>query len=142
MPYLFQLINEAILGPTAIILDLLIRIPRALYGGFRAAIIAMGTGDSIASVIAGFIVVGIVLGLFWLITILVKKIRVKSPSHTTLRIGAIAFGAGCAIGLYFLGLTFYVIGQSNVSGKLLYFVAGTAAFYPALGRLIRYVLGR
>jgi hypothetical protein len=57
-------------------------------------------------------------------------------------VGTVTFWVGCAIGVYFLCLTFYVLGQSDIPGKVLYFFAGTAAFYPALGRLIRFILGR
>jgi hypothetical protein len=140
--YLFQLFNEAVLRPTSVILDLLIRLPRALYGGFRGAIIAMGAADATASVIAGFIVAGILLGLIWLIATSIRKFRMKSPGRKTLLIGTVVFWIGCVIGVYFLGLTFYVLGLPNMSSKTLYFVAGPAVFYPALGWLIRYVLGR
>lgn len=139
---LFQLFNEAVLRPTAVVLDLLVRVPRALFGGFRAAIIALGAADTIASIAAGFIVTGILIGLFWFLATSIRKLRIISPSRTTLLIGTASLWIGCTIGVYFLGLTFYVLGQPDVPGKLLYFVAGTAVFYPALGVLVRYVLGR
>jgi hypothetical protein len=140
--YLFQLFNEAVLRPTAVILDLFIRVPLALYSGFRAAIGAMGASNVLASVIAGFIVSGILVGLVWLAAMAIQKVRMKNPSQRTLTIGTVIFWIGCAIGVYFLGLMFYAAGQPDMPGKLLYFMGGTAVFYPALGRLIRYILGR
>jgi hypothetical protein len=77
--YLFQLFNEAILRPTAVILDLLIRVPLGLYGGFRAAILAMGAANALASVIAGLIVTGILVGTFWLFATLIHKFWIKKP---------------------------------------------------------------
>ena len=142
MIYLFRLFNEAILRPTAVILDLLIRIPRALFGGFRAALIAMGAPDALASVLAGFIVSAIIVGLVWGATRLVQKIRLRNPSERSLMIGRVIFWVGCAIGVYFLALTFYALGQPDVSGNVIYLIGGAAVLYPALGWLVRYVLGR
>jgi hypothetical protein len=133
---------DGLLGPTSVILDLLIRLPRALYGGFRGAIIAMGAADATASIIPGFIVAEILPGLFWFLATSIRKFRMKSPGRKTLLIGTVAFWIGCVFGVYFLGQTFYVLGLPNMSDKTLYFVAGTAVFYPALGWLVRYVLGR
>jgi hypothetical protein len=139
--YIFAQFNEGILRPTAVILDLIIRLPRALFGGFHAALIATGASDSVASIVAGFIVAAILVGLIWGAARLIQKIRLKSPSPPALMIGRIAFWAGCAIGIYFLGLTFDVLGQPTVSANVIYFVGGTAAFYPALGWIARYALG-
>ena len=142
MIYLFRWFNEAILRPTAIFLELLIRVPRALAGGFRAAIMEMGAPNSLASVISGFIVAGMLLGLLWLAVKAVRKFRMKSPSPKVLLAGTVLFWIGCTIGLYFLGLSFYVLAQPDMPGKVLYYLIGTAVFYPALGRLCRYILGR
>lgn len=142
MIYLFRWFNEAVLGPTAIFLDLLIRVPRALAGGLRAAIMQMGAPNSLASVISGFIVAGLLLGLLWLAVKAVRKFRVKSPSQKVLLAGTALFWMGCVIGIYFSGLSFYALAQPDMSGELLYFLIGTAVFYPALGRLCRYILGR
>ena len=142
MIYIFQLFNELILRPTAIVLDLILRVPLGLDAGFRAAIIEMGVSNAIASVIAGFIVVGIVLGLIWLGSIGVRKSRLKNAGQTLLWVGTIAFWIGSAIGLYFLAIGFYMLSLPDASGRLLYFVFGTALFYPAIGRLVQYLLGR
>ena len=99
MIYVFQLFNEIILRPTAIVLDLILRVPLGLDSGFRAALFEIGMSNAIASVIAGFVVVGVVLGLIWVGSIVVRKIRLKNAGKRLLLAGTIVFWIGSAIGL-------------------------------------------
>lgn len=139
---LLQWFNEAVLRPTAVVLDVAVRSVRALYFGFRAAIVAMGADLSVASIISGFIVTGLLLGLLWVSALAVRKFRVKSPTSNAILVGTVLFWLGCAIGVYFLGVTFYALSQPNLPLEVIGYLAGTTILYPIAGRLIRYVLGR
>jgi hypothetical protein len=142
MLYLLRWFNEAILRPTAVVLDVAVRTVRGLYFGFRAAAVEAGAGLPLASIISGFIVIGLLLGLLWIIARAARKFRMKSPSPASIRLGTVLFWLGCAIGIYFLGLTFYILALPYPPLGLVGFSAGTAVLYPAAGRGIRYLLGR
>jgi hypothetical protein len=140
---LLQWFNEAILMPTAVVLNIAARLVRAFYFGFRAGAVEAGASLTLSSIISGFIVTGLLLALLWIGTRVVRRYRMKNPGPVAIRIGTVAFWLGCAIGIYFLGVTFYLLAQSsNPPSELLGFLVGTILLYPALGRLIRYVLGR
>jgi hypothetical protein len=49
MIFLLQWFNEAILGPTAVVLDLAMRSLRALFFGFRAVAVEMGAESPIGT---------------------------------------------------------------------------------------------
>jgi hypothetical protein len=139
---LFQLLSEAILKETAIVIDSAIRLPRALYSGLRWGMALVGASNSVASVISGYIVTGILLGLLWLAANAIHKYRIRNPGQIAIPAGNVSFWIGAAMGVYFLELTFYSLPRPNLSDRELYLLAGTTIFYPALGRLIRYGLGR
>lgn len=140
---LLQWFNEAVLRPTAVVLNFAQRLVRALYFGFRAAAVEAGVNFSLSSIISGFIVAGLLLALLWISTMAVRKFRMKSPGPIAIHVGTALFWLGCAIGIYFLGVTFYVLAQSpNPPLELVGFLVGTVVLYPAVGLLIRYVLGR
>src|SRR6266699_4761298 len=107
MLYLLQWFNEAILRPTAVVLDIAVRTPRALYFGFRAVAVEAGARLPLASMVSGFIVIGLLIGLLWIIASAARKFRMKNPSTAAIRVGAVLFWLGCFIGIYFIGLTFY-----------------------------------
>lgn len=110
--------------------------------GFRAAAVEAGAGLTLASIISGFIVTGLLLGLLWIIARAARKFRMKTPHPASIRAGAILFWLGCVIGIYFMGLTFYILALPNHPLDAVGFSAGTAVLYPAAGRAIRYLLGR
>jgi hypothetical protein len=139
---LFQLLGEAILRETAAAIDFAIRLPRGLYSGLRWGMASVGLSNSIASIISGYIVTGMLLGLLWLAANTIHKYRIKNPGKIAILAGNLSFWIGTAIGVYFLGLIFYSLPRPTLSDRELYSLAGTTVFYPALGRLIRYLLGR
>jgi hypothetical protein len=138
---LFQLFNEFVLRRTAVIFDLLSRGPRALYGGFKAAIAAMGAPDIVASAIGLIIASGVILGLIWMLAKLPNSIRVNNPSVMVVRIGTTIFLFCCLVGVYFFIMTLYLLILGAPSEALL-LLFGTAIFFPVVGRSIRYLLGR
>jgi hypothetical protein len=138
---LLQWFNEAVLRPTAVVLDVSVRTPRALYFGFRAAAVELGANPALASIISGFIVTGLILSLLWTIVRIARRLRNKSPGPASIRAGAILSWLGLAMGIYFLGVTFYIIAFPSIPFEVVGFSVGTAIFYPAAGRGIRYLLG-
>jgi hypothetical protein len=140
--FLFQLISEAILRETAVVIDFAVRLPRSVYSGLRWGIASVGLSNSIASVISGYIVTGMLLGLLWLAANTIHKYRRNSAGKIAILAGNIAFWIGVGMGVYFLGLIFYSLPRPNFSDRELYLLAGTTVLYPALGRLIQYLLGR
>jgi hypothetical protein len=142
--YLLQLFNEAVLRSTAIVLDVaVVRLPRALYFGFRAGAVEAGLDFTLASIISGFAVAGLVLVLLWLCRTLVRRIRIKNPGPLEMRLGNILFAVGCLMGIYFFGVLLFVVAQPiELSGRDLGFIAGTAFLWPAIGWLVGYLLGR
>lgn len=139
---LLQWFNEAVLRPTAVLLDFAVRSVRALFFGFRAAAVEAGVNFSLSSIISGFIVTGLLLALLWISAQAGRRFRLKNPGPVAIWAGAVLFWLGCAIGIYFFGVTFYVLAQPNPSLEIVGFLVGTVVLYPAAGRGIRYVLGR
>jgi hypothetical protein len=97
---LLQWFNEAFLSPAAVVLDVAMRLVRALYFGFRAVGVEAGAGFTLSSILSGFIVTGLLLGLFWISALAVRKFRVKNPGPVVIWAGTILFWLGCAIGVY------------------------------------------
>lgn len=120
------------------ILDFLVR----LYQGFRAASVEAGSNTGSASVISGFIVAGLLLGLLVWVAKAAHKSHAKARSPRAIQIGTVVFWFGCALGVYLFGMTFWLLGQPDMSWILVAPVAWAAVMYPALGRLVRYTLGR
>jgi hypothetical protein len=139
---LLQWFNEAVMRPTAVVLDIAVRSVRALYFGFRAGAVEAGADVSLAFIISGFIVIGLLLGLLRISALAARKFRMKNPGPNTIFAGSVLFWLGCAVGIYFLGVTFYALAQPNLPLEIVGYLVGTAALYPAVGRVIRYVLGR
>ena len=142
MIILLQWFNEAVLRPTAVVLDLALRSVRGLYFGLRAGAVEVGADISLSSIISGFIVVALLLDLLWISALVISSFRIKSPGPVAIWAGAVLFWLGCAIGIDFLGLTFYVLMQPKPRWEILGYLVGTAVVYPAAGRGIQYVLGR
>jgi hypothetical protein len=118
------------------------RLVRALYFGFRAGAVEAGASFTLSSIISGFIVTLLLLVLLWIGALVGRKLRMKNPGPGALRAGTVIFWLGCAIGIYFLGVTFYLLAQSpGPSLELIGFLVGTVILYPAVGRGIRYLLG-
>jgi hypothetical protein len=138
---LFQMLGELVSRETAFILDFAVRLPRGLYGGLRWGLASAGASTSIASVTSGYIVTGLFLGLVWLVASAIRKYRIRSPGPIGLLAGKILFWLGIAMGAYFLGLAFAELPRRTLSDQDLYLLAGTAVFYPALGGVVRYLLG-
>lgn len=139
---LLQWISEAMLRPTVVVLDVAVRSVRALYDGFDAVAVELGVDPSISSIISGYIVAGLLVALLWISTVIIRKFRIKNPGPNAILAGTVLFWLGCAIATYFLGVTFYVLAQSDVPLVIIGYLVGTVILYPAAGRLIRYVLGR
>ena len=142
MPLLLQLFNQALLSATAPVLDLVARSVRALFFGLRAGAVEAGAGLPVASVISGFIVMGLIAAVLWVCARAAAKLRIKNPNHTATVIGRVAFWAGAVIGVYCAALLFYVLPQPDMPAQLYALLAGTTALYPIVGWVIRYVLGR
>ena len=139
---LFQSLSEALLRLATVVLDLAIRLPRGLYSGLRWGMDLVGASNSVASVISGYVVTGLLLALLWLIANTIRQFRIKNRGQTAIFVGNLSFWIGAAIGIYFLGLIFHTLPRQTLSDRELYLLAGTAVLYPALGCLIQYVLGR
>jgi hypothetical protein len=142
--YLLQLFNEAVLRSTAAVLDVaILRLPRALYFGFRAGAVEAGLDFTLASIISGFAVAGLVLALLWLCRVLVRRTRIKNPGPLALWLGNILFAVGCLMGVYFFGVFLFIIAQApELSARDLGFIAGTSILWPAIGWLVGHLLGR
>jgi hypothetical protein len=142
--YLLQLFNEAIMRPTAVVLDVaFVRLPRALYFGFRAGAVEAGLDITLASIMSGFVVFGFVLALLWGCRALVRRTRIKNPGPLAMRLGNISFAVGCLMGVYFFGVFLFIIAQPiELSVRMLGFIAGTAILWPAIGWLVGHLLGR
>ncbi len=113
--YLLQLFNEAVLRPTAVLLDVAVRLPRALYFGFRAGAVEAGLDRTPASIMAGFAVAGVVLAFLWVCRALVRRTRIRHPGPLTMRLGNILFWIGCLMGVYFFGVFLFIIAQLSLS---------------------------
>jgi hypothetical protein len=142
--YLLRLFNEAVLTSTGVVLDVaVLRLPRALYFGFRVGAVEAGLDPTLASIVSGFAVAGVVLALLWLCRALIRRTRIKDPGPLAMRLGNILFAVGCLMGVYFFGVFLFVIAQPfELSARDLGFIAGTAFLWPAIGWLVRYLLGR
>jgi hypothetical protein len=142
--YLLQLFNEAIIQPTAVVLDVaLVRSPRALYFGFRAGAVEAGLDPALASILSGFAVLGLVLVLLRVCRALIRRTRIKNPGPLAMRLGNISFAVGCLMGVYFFGVFLFIIAQPiELLVRMLGFIAGTAILWPAIGWLVGYLLGR
>jgi hypothetical protein len=139
---LLQWFNETVLRPPAVIVDVAIRSVRALYFGFRAGAVEAGADLSVASIISGFIVGGLLFALLWISALALRKFRIKTPGSAAILAGTVLFLIGCVLGMYFLGVTFYVLAQPDPPLSVLVLLVEAAILYPASGRIFRYVLGR
>lgn len=139
---IFQSFNETTLRPAAVAFDIAARTVRALYFGFRAGVAQTGISVPASSVISGFIVSGLLFTLLWLGAVAIRRLRLKSPSAASLWVGTILFWIGCAAGIYFLGIAFYILAIPDVPLSAFGVIAGTAISSVAIGRLARYTLGR
>jgi hypothetical protein len=141
--YLLQLFNEAVLRPTAVVLDVAVRLPRALYFGFRAGAVNTGLDRTPASILAGFAVVGVVLAILWMCRAVARRIQIRNPGPLALRLGNVVFWIGCLMGVYFFGVFLFIIAQPiELPARDLGFIAGTAIVWPVLGWLVGHLLGR
>ena len=143
----FEWFNEAVLRPTAVVFAFGMQVARALYYGLRAGAAAAGADPLFSSVIAGLILTAVLAGLIWLVVWIARKFRVKEPGLFAIWTGTILFWLGYAMGFYFFGLAVYLYMATQLDGspsgsRLVGFLTGTAILYPALGRGIRYMLGR
>jgi hypothetical protein len=141
--YLLQLFNAAVLRPTAVVLDVALRLPRALYFGFRAGAVEAGLDLVPASIMSGFAVAALLLALLWICRALARHTRIRNPGPIVTRLGNILFWLGCVVGVYFFGMFFFVLAQpGDRPAQLLGFIVGTAILWPAIGWLVGYLLGR
>jgi hypothetical protein len=141
--YLVQLFNEEVLRPSAVVVDVAMRTPRALYFGFRAGAAEAGLNLVPASIFSGFAVAVLMLALLWIFRALARRARIKNPGPIATWLGNILFWFGCAVGVYFFGMLFFVLAlPDNRPSQLLWFVGGTAILWPAGGWLAGYLLGR
>lgn len=102
LTHLAQSFNEATLRPAAVLLDvLLLRLPRALYFGFRAAVVeATGASAELASIVSGFLAAAVLLLLFLICRTVARRLRLKNHGFIAARAGAVLFWFGVAIGIY------------------------------------------
>lgn len=140
--YLLQMFNEAVLRPSAVVVDVAIRLPRALYFGIRAGAVEAGLDYVVASIISGFAVAALMLALVWICRALARRVRIETPGPLVRRFGNILFWFGCAVGIYFFGTFFFVLAQPGDQSRVLEFIGGTALLWPSIGWLAGYLLGR
>jgi hypothetical protein len=140
---LFQTFNELTLKPAAVVLDVIIfKLPRALYFGFRAGLVEAGLNFRTAGILS-FCLVSIVLFLVvWLSRSLLRYFRAREPSLIAIRTGAALFWIGCGVGLYYVCLLVYFHADPSAPWAIIGWFGGAALFYPALGRICQYALGR
>ena len=140
--YVWRYFNEVTMRSAVIVLDIAVRLPRALYAGFRAVVVGLGAPLPVASVISGLIVGGLLLALLWFTAFVVRRVRIKNPSAAALWAGRVIFWLGVAVGIYFVGLALYITGLPNAPSEAVNVSVAAAILYPLVGRGIRYVLGR
>jgi hypothetical protein len=93
-------------------------------------------------VISGLLVGAIILGLLAALRWILRQIRAcKSKPRCASRCHDV-FWLGIAIGVYLLGLIFYVQSLGEPPSVLLTLMAGSAALYAAVGWGAGYALGR
>jgi hypothetical protein len=143
LTYILQLFNEAVLRPTAVVIDVALRLPRALYFGFRAGAVEAGLDLALASILSGFAVAVLVLALAGLCRALARRARIRDPGPIAIQLGNVSLWIGRLMGVYFFGVFLFVIAQPpELSSRALGFIAGAAVLWPAIGWFIGYLLGR
>ena len=87
------------LAKAAVVLDVLVlRLPRALYFGFRAAVLeATDASAELVSIISGFLAATVFLLLFLACKGIAHRLRLKNPGSIAGRSGAALFWLGIAI---------------------------------------------
>lgn len=84
----------------------------------------------------------LMLALLWICSALARRTRIRDPGPIITRLGNILFWFGCVVGVYFFGMFFFVLAQpGDRPPQLLGFIVGTAILWPAIGWLVRHLLG-
>lgn len=131
-----DVIAEVVRAAQANYLALLITLLSVAYGIYHGALL----NSPLSGLIAGILCAGILI----LLISAARKYRVKNPTPLLIWIGKIAHWLGWALALYVTWLILYraahlgFVGGMRAFGNLL----PSVVFYLALGRGIRYMLGR
>jgi len=134
-------LNEAGLRTMAVVLGLALRLVRGVFFGFRDDAVGTDGDMPLSSIISGLIVAAVLLALLWTGARELRGFRMNSPGAVAVWAGAVLLWLGCAIGLYFWGLTFHVLALPDRPSKIVGCLVGTAGLHPAAGRGIRFMLG-